>query len=98
LELVLEVERDQEALVVTLEVGDHFIVVAKEGNDEGFEFWILVCVEPLHLLKKSIKLIARVKWCFKGNILSLEGITNNKAIVQHHMCCVMEALHSFILT
>jgi hypothetical protein len=40
-ELVLEVERDQKALAVTLEVGDHFAIVAKEGNNEKSKFWFL---------------------------------------------------------
>jgi hypothetical protein len=40
-ELVLEVERDQKALAVTFEVGDHFAIVVEEGNNERSKFWIL---------------------------------------------------------
>jgi hypothetical protein len=40
-ELVLEVEKDQKALVVILEVGDHFAIMVKEGNNERSKFWIL---------------------------------------------------------
>jgi hypothetical protein len=38
-------------LGATLEVGDNFIVNAKEGNDEGASFWLILCIEPLHKVK-----------------------------------------------
>ncbi len=38
---MLEVEKDQKALVVILEVGDHFAIMVKEGNNEITKFWIL---------------------------------------------------------
>ncbi len=38
-------------LVVVLEVNDNVIVSAKEGNDEGVSFWLILCVKPLHKIR-----------------------------------------------
>jgi hypothetical protein len=38
-------------LVVVLEVGDNFIVNAKERNDENASFLLILCIEPLHKVK-----------------------------------------------
>jgi hypothetical protein len=42
-ESIPKLKMDQEALVATLEIGDHLAVVAEEGNNEGSNFWILIC-------------------------------------------------------
>jgi len=34
-----------------LEVGDNFIINAKEGNDEDASFWLIMCIKPLHKVK-----------------------------------------------
>jgi hypothetical protein len=36
-----ELEVDAEDLVVLVSIGDNFVVLAQEGNDEGIEFYIL---------------------------------------------------------
>jgi len=38
-------------LTVVLGVGDNFRVNAKERNDEGVTFWVILCIEPLHKVK-----------------------------------------------
>ncbi len=38
-------------LVVVLEVNDNVIINAKEGNDEGASFWLILCTKPLHKVK-----------------------------------------------
>ena len=43
-----------DAHTVTLEVGDHFAIFADVGGD-GPEFWILQCVETLHVVEESTK-------------------------------------------
>ena len=42
------------ARAATLEVGDHFAVLADEGGN-GPEFWILQCIETLHAVEESTK-------------------------------------------
>jgi hypothetical protein len=42
-EFVLQLETNWEALVATIEVGDHFAVMAEKGNCEGSDFWIFIC-------------------------------------------------------
>jgi len=41
----------RDELVVVLEVGDNFIVIAEEWNDEGASFWLILCTKPLHKVK-----------------------------------------------
>jgi len=38
-------------LVVILEVNDNVVVSAKEGNDEGLSFWLILCTKPLHNIR-----------------------------------------------
>jgi hypothetical protein len=38
-------------LVVVLEVNDNAIFNAKEGNDEGASFWLILCIKPLHKVR-----------------------------------------------
>ncbi len=42
-ESIPKLEMDLEALVTTLEVGHHVAIIAKKGNNEGSDFWILIC-------------------------------------------------------
>jgi hypothetical protein len=44
-------------LVVSLNAGEHFAVIAREDNLEGDDFWILICEEPWLWLRSSIRLI-----------------------------------------
>jgi hypothetical protein len=44
---------DRQALATTLEVGDHFAVVAEEGNSEGVDFYILLCQKSLHEVRED---------------------------------------------
>ncbi len=64
-EFVLKLEIDWKALVIIIEVGDHFVVVAEEGNSEGSDFWILICQESLHAMEEEMKEDIGVRWCFK---------------------------------
>jgi len=73
---ILELEMDRKALTTTLEVGDHFEIIAEEIiKDQIFG----VSFEKNHymLWKRKGKLIIGGKWCFKENKLSLEDIINN---------------------
>jgi hypothetical protein len=54
-ELVHEVKRDRKALMTILEVRDHFVIVAEEGNNEGSKFQILVFEEVKCTLHSPIK-------------------------------------------
>ena len=40
-----------ELLAATLDVGDIFAVNAAAGNDEGEDFWIIICTKVLHTVK-----------------------------------------------
>jgi hypothetical protein len=44
---------DRQALAATLEVGDHFAVVAEEGNSEGVDFYILLCQKFLYEVQEA---------------------------------------------
>jgi hypothetical protein len=46
-------EGDREAIVACLEVGDHFAVVADEGNSEDADFWILITEQTLHAVEEE---------------------------------------------
>jgi hypothetical protein len=78
---------DWEALVATLEVGHHFAIIVKEGNNEGSNFWTLICEEPLHVVEQERKIDSGGKWCFKENRLSLEDISNNKEGAMSYVLC-----------
>jgi hypothetical protein len=92
LEPILELELDLEALVATFVVVNHFVVVAEEGNNEGLDFWISFVKNHCMLWKRKGNLIVGGRWCFKGNRLSMEDITNNKEGAQCHMNYAMEGL------
>jgi hypothetical protein len=36
-----------------LELGDNFVVNAKEGNEEGVEFYVMLCTQLAHILKED---------------------------------------------
>jgi hypothetical protein len=40
-------------LATTLEIGDNLVVNAKEGNDEGVSFWLIMCTKPLWKVTKA---------------------------------------------
>jgi hypothetical protein len=42
-----------EQLAATLDIGDNFAVNASKGNDEGVDFWIIICTKALHTVKDS---------------------------------------------
>jgi hypothetical protein len=42
-------------LVMNLEVGNNFVVSAKEGNSEGQELWVVCCTKSLHKLTNPLK-------------------------------------------
>jgi hypothetical protein len=46
---------DGDEFVVNLEVGNNFVVSAKEGNSEGQELWVVCCTKPLHKLTNPLK-------------------------------------------
>jgi hypothetical protein len=46
---------DGDELVTSLEVGNNFVVNAKEGNNEGQELWVVCCSKPLHRLTNPLK-------------------------------------------
>jgi hypothetical protein len=52
---MFQLETNQEALVTTLEIGNHFAVVVDEGNNEGSNFWIFIWEEPLHVVEEEKK-------------------------------------------
>jgi hypothetical protein len=55
-ESVHELEMDWKAFATTLEVGDHHVILVEEGNNEGPDFWILICEEPLHVVEEERKI------------------------------------------
>jgi hypothetical protein len=54
---------DGDDLVASLEVGDKFVVNAKEGNNEGQEFWIVCCTKLFHKLNGPLN----YKWGMNYN-------------------------------
>ncbi len=86
-ESIPELEMDWEALVTTLEVGHHFAIIVKEGNNEGSNFGLSFVKNHYMLWKRKGKLIVGGKWCFKENRLSLEDISNNKERAMSYVLC-----------
>lgn len=41
------------ALAACLSIGDNFSLLAPQGNDEGVDFWILLCEKELHLVDRD---------------------------------------------
>jgi len=39
-------------MVGLLQIGDNFVVVAKEGNEEGVDFYILQCQQTKHVVQE----------------------------------------------
>ncbi len=56
MELVHELEMDGKAFTTTLEVGGHFAILVEEWNNEGSDFWILICEKPLHVVEEENKI------------------------------------------
>jgi hypothetical protein len=54
-EFVPQLEINWEALAATIEVGHHFVVVAKEENSERSDFWIIICEGPLLVVEEEMK-------------------------------------------
>ena len=48
-------EGDREAIAASLEVGDHFAVVADEGNSEDADLWILITEQTLQAVEEDSK-------------------------------------------
>jgi hypothetical protein len=44
---------NRQALAATLEVGDHFVVVAEESNYEGIDFYNLFCRKCLYEVQEA---------------------------------------------
>jgi hypothetical protein len=42
-------------LASCLALGDNFVVNAEEGNSEGVDFYILMCIKPMYTLSFSYK-------------------------------------------
>jgi len=34
-------------------LGDNFVVNVEEGNEEGIEFYVMLCTQPTHILKED---------------------------------------------
>jgi len=49
------INNDREMLAVTLNVGEHFAVIAMEDNIESDDYWILICEEALAMVEKVSK-------------------------------------------
>jgi hypothetical protein len=56
--IVIKDERDQfgecgEYLADCLELGDHFVVNAKDGNIKGEDFYLILCTQEAHIVEKD---------------------------------------------
>jgi hypothetical protein len=40
-------------LAIVLNIRDNLGVNAKDNNDEGAKFWLIMCIEPLHKIKDT---------------------------------------------
>jgi hypothetical protein len=38
-------------LAICSELGDNFVVNALEDNDEGVDFYVVLCIQPTHILQ-----------------------------------------------
>jgi hypothetical protein len=43
-------------LATSLNVGEHFLVIAIKDNNEGDDFWILICEESLAMVEEVSKI------------------------------------------
>jgi hypothetical protein len=53
-----------------LEVGNNFVINAKEGNSEGEELWVVCCTKPLHKLTNPLKCKWGTKYDVSDEVLS----------------------------
>jgi hypothetical protein len=49
-----EVSNDGHSLATCLEVGDNFVVIAQDNIENNACFWVLMCVERLHMVTKDM--------------------------------------------
>jgi hypothetical protein len=43
-------------LVASLNVGEHFVIIVVKDNNEGDDFWILICEESLAMVEEVSKI------------------------------------------
>jgi hypothetical protein len=46
------ISSNREMLVTTLDVGDHFLVIVVEDNNEGDDFWVFISEEALAMVEE----------------------------------------------
>jgi hypothetical protein len=63
----LKVSDDGESLATCLEIGDCFVVVAQGNTKDSVGFWVLMCVEGLHMVTKNIHVEAFHQEFLHGN-------------------------------
>ncbi len=49
------INNDKEVLVTNLDVGDHLAVITIVDNNEGDDFWVLICEEDLTMVEEVSK-------------------------------------------
>jgi hypothetical protein len=49
------INNDKKMLVATLNVGEHFTVIAAKDNPKGDDFWILICEKALSMVEEVNK-------------------------------------------
>ncbi len=54
-EFMFQLETYRKVLIAIFEIRNHFVIVAYEGNNEGSNFWIVICEEPLHVVEEERK-------------------------------------------
>jgi hypothetical protein len=74
------------SLATFLEVGDYFVVVAQNNIEDNVGFWILMCVEGLHMVTKDMNVDA-----FGQEFLHGSQVVINKYFNQQG-----RSLHSYV--
>lgn len=57
---------DHEMLAMSLNVGEHFTIIATKDNLEGDDFWVFICEETLAMVEKFSKVDCWGAKVFRG--------------------------------
>jgi hypothetical protein len=50
-----QLEACANSLAICSKLGDNFVVNALEDNDEGLDFYVVLCIQPTHILQTNLK-------------------------------------------
>lgn len=73
-----ETSNDGELAVICLEVGNYFSIVANNDKENNFKFWVVICVEGLHMVTKDKHVYAFGQTFLYGNQVVISRYFNQQ--------------------